>query len=255
MSSKLPFHITRGLYNDENLRDMVFLYIQTPSGGIAQGDRHVVELEALEGSKVHITTQGASKVHSMNMNYGLLRVDLKVRKDAYVEFLPDPTILFSDSRYLQMINLEVEEGACALYSELLIPGRVAMGEAFQYEIYCSMIQTGDGSGGRFFQDNILLSPKRSNLQVQGLFGEFNTLGNLYLVTSTVNCTKLAEMIYRAVANQKNVLAGTSTLPGEKGVLVRALGNDSKSVRDVLNAAWDTVRRSVLGVPAPRMRKY
>lgn len=253
----LPFHITRGLYNDPKIRDMVFLYLQTPSGGIAQGDRHIMNIECLEDSKVHLTTQGASKIYRMNQNYGLFDVTLKAHKGAYVEYLPDPTILFRDSRFLQSINFEVDKESTVLYSEIIIPGRIALGESFQYKIYHSTLKVRDENGKTLFKDSIVLSPEKHDFKTLGTMGGYDILGNLYIISPGINSNEISDLVHKLINENENedIGGGATVLPNDCGVLLRVLGHNSRTVSKVLNRAWDEVRKSILGVEAPRMRKY
>ena len=48
--------------------------------------------------------------------------------------------------------------------------------------------------------------------------------------------------------------GVSALPGDCGAWARLLGSYSPAIDRAMRAAWDAVRRLLIGVPAPRLRK-
>lgn len=259
----VPFHLTGGLTHDEELEDVASLYVQSPTGGIAQGDRHRMDVTVEAGARAHVSTQSATKVLRMERNYGATDVSLRIGDGAYLEYLPDPTILYGDSRYLQELTLDVGEGATALVGEVLVPGRLARGELFEHERYYSRVE-GFGPDGRLFEDAVHLRPGEDPGR-PGLFGDDRVLGTLYVVTADAEPEALADRIHgRFDAGDDDgegtddggpdARAGVTTLPADAGVVVRALGRRAGDVTALLHAAWDETREAVLGVGAPDPRK-
>ena len=66
----------------------------------------------------------------MDSNYATQIINLEVKENSYLEFLPEQLIPYKDSRYYQKINLNVDATSTLVYSEIIVPGRVAMGELF-----------------------------------------------------------------------------------------------------------------------------
>ncbi|MSO70249.1 MAG: urease accessory protein UreD, partial [Alphaproteobacteria bacterium] len=60
-----PYHVTRPLYFDAGWPELPTLLLQSASGGLFQGDRLSLEVSVGAGAAVQITTQSATKVHSM----------------------------------------------------------------------------------------------------------------------------------------------------------------------------------------------
>ncbi len=56
------------------------------------GDRLTVEIEVDAGACAHITTQSATKIHSMDNNFAAQTQHIRVGKQAYLEFMPDQVI-------------------------------------------------------------------------------------------------------------------------------------------------------------------
>ena len=50
-------------------------------------------------------------------------------------------------------------------------------------------------------------------------------------------------------------AGISTLPGNHGLGIKALGADTNLVQGALAAAWSVARRIILDTETPFLRKY
>lgn len=260
--AKVPFHVTGDLNHDEELPKLATLFVQSPTGGIAQGDRHRMQVDVTEGAQAHVTTQSATQVLGMERNYGRSTVSLTVDDCGYLEFLPEPVILFPDSRLLQRVELSLGSDATVVFGETVVPGRLARGEAFEYDRYYSRVTAdavdGDadsGTRGRLFEDVVHLAGD-DEVQRPGVFGEHRVLGSLYVVGTGFDgetTETLSDRIHERVA-ETGATASASTLPREAGVVVRALGPRTDAVTAALYAAWDETRDELFGVAAPGSRK-
>jgi len=251
---KPPFHSMRGLHHDEQLDDLVTLYIQNPSGGVTQGDRFRIDLDVQTDAKAHVTTQGATKTHRMEKNYARSCVDISVAEGGYLEYLPDPTILYRDSRYQQTLHLTVRDGATAVVSEIIVPGRLARGERFEYDRYHSAVHA-EYMGTRILTDTIDLAPDEDDLRRQGLLGEYPVVGSLYVLTGSVDSHELSDAVFARLEARTGIVGGASVISKEKGVVVRALGHTAEAVEAGIHDAWDATRNALFGVNKPKQRKY
>ncbi|EJN58126.1 urease accessory protein UreD [Halogranum rubrum] len=267
--AKVPFHVTGDLSHDQELKKLASLFVQSPTGGIAQGDRHRMDIEVKEGAQAHVTTQSATQVLGMERNYGRSDVSLTVDDGGYLEFLPEPVILFPNSRLLQRVQMDLGDDATVVFGETVVPGRLARGEAFEYDRYYSRVvgrersevgeskESGENEehGRRLFEDVVHLSGE-DDMRRPGLFGENRVLGSLYVVGTGFEdgeSAELSDRIHERVADT-DATASASTLPREKGVVVRALGSRTDAVTSALFAAWDETRQARFGVSAPEPRK-
>src|ERR671926_552374 len=139
--SRVPLYAQRALYLEEAIPSMAYMYIISPSGGILQGDRYRIDITLKNNACAHITTQGATRIYRMEKNYATQIVNVIVNEDCYFEFVPDQIIPYRDSRFYQKVNLKVHDNATMVYSEMIVPGRVAKGESFEYDI-CYMKSQG-----------------------------------------------------------------------------------------------------------------
>ena len=89
-----PFHITRPFYFDEAPAGALTLYLQSVSGGIYQGEDLRMTCSADPGSAAHVTTQAATIVHRMPAAPARQTVALEAADGAFLEYLPDPLIMF-----------------------------------------------------------------------------------------------------------------------------------------------------------------
>ena len=132
--SQVPLQIQRALYPDSAIPEMAFIYIVSPSGGVLQGDRYRTDITLENRAIAHITTQGATRIYSMDSNIATQIFNISVGKGCYLEYIPDQIIPYRNSRYFQEVKLKVHSDSTLVYSEVLTPGRTAMDEAFAYDV-------------------------------------------------------------------------------------------------------------------------
>ncbi len=73
LQSRTPYLAQRALHCDEALPDMAWLFMITTAGCVLQGDRLTLEVALGPGARAHVTTQSATKIHSMDANYARKR--------------------------------------------------------------------------------------------------------------------------------------------------------------------------------------
>ncbi|GCF16110.1 urease accessory protein UreD [Haloarcula mannanilytica] len=248
----VPFHISGTLAHDPHpSADTVF--IQSPTGGIAQGDRHDVSIAVGDEAIAHVSTQSSTKVQTMTCNYAAADTTLSVGAGGHLEYVPEPTILHADSRYFQELTVDLAPGATAVVSDVVVPGRLARGERFEFERYISRVR-GTGPDGLLFEDATHLTPADSDPTAPGVLGEFTVYGTTFVLAPDRDETELSDALH-AVVTDGEARAGATALPNGAGVAVRALGDRAETVQATLHGAWDHARQELLDVPAPSGRKY
>jgi len=252
--SKIPLFTQRALYLEETLPSMAYLYIISPSGGILQGDRYRMDVALRKRACAHITTQGATRVYRMERNYATQIINAVVDDGCYLEFIPDQIIPFRDSRFYQTVNLNVHDNGTLIYSEMIVPGRVASNESFQYDIcYMKALAKNQNNLLRFI-DIAIMEPKRRNLQTMGILGAFDVISSTYILTKAEYVKELKNQINSELQKFTHFSAGASILPHNSGVLVRMLGNFASDLRFAIYEILKIVRRIILNASFSGMRK-
>lgn len=252
--SQVPLFIQRTLYLEESLPDMAYLYVISPSGGILQGDRYKMDISLKNKAISHMTTQGATRIYSMNSNYSSQIINITVEEDCYFEYIPEQIIPYKNSRYYQKVNLNVHDNSTLIYSEVLTPGRVAMNESFEYDIcYLRMHCTNQDNKIRFLE-NTKIEPKKQTVKDFGILGEYDTVGTVYILTRKENVIELENIINQAIKNPDKVSIGTSITPDESGIIIRILGNKTEDIFDVIFKILEISRKNILGASFSKTRK-
>lgn len=100
----------------------------TTSGGLAGGDRIAASLAAGESTRALVTTQAAEKVYRARDENTVFSVDIAVGAGAWLEWLPQETILFDGARFRRETRIALAAGARLLAAEIVVFGRAARGE-------------------------------------------------------------------------------------------------------------------------------
>jgi urease accessory protein len=252
---KVPLLIQRPLYLEESLPAMAFVYILSPSGGILQGDRYRIDITLSNNALAHITTQGATRIYKMQNNIGTQMINFVQEEGTYLEYIPDQIIPYSNSRFYQIVQINIHDKATMIYSELIVPGRVASGESFKYDICYVKTIARNQTGKLRFIDVIKLQPKIENLKAGSMIGPLDVLGTVYILTDTVYVHHIQAEINSIIAElQDAVSGGASILPENKGVIVRLLGKTAEELRNVIFRIVAVSRMQIIGASFTDIRK-
>jgi len=243
--SRVPLYVQKALYYDETIPSMAHLFILSPSGGVLQGDRYRTDIELKNGAISHITTQGATRIYKMNSNYATQMINLNVGKNCYLEFLPEQLIPYKNSRYYQRATFNVDDSATLVYSETIVPGRVAMGELFDYDVCCLKTLCYDDKQEMKFHDNCILEPKKWIIDSLGIFGNKTVLSMMYVVTKKECVEELYEIINQIFKDNDEIIGGASILPNNSGLSVRILSNSSEVNKIVVYNIAQIIRKQII----------
>ena len=252
--SQVPLQIQRAVYPEESIPEMAYLYIISPSGGILQGDRYKIDVTLKNNAISHITTQGATRIYSMNSNFASQITNITVNDNCYLEYIPDQIIPYQNSRYYQKVNLNIHDEATMIYSEVLTPGRMAMNEYFDYDI-CYLRTYCKNQEEKFrCLENMKIEPKNQNLNSDGILGKNKIVGTVYILTKKDHITELENMINTNLEKLEAVSIGTSLLPNESGIIVKILGDNTEDIFKLIYSVLKITRKKILGVEFSKIRK-
>lgn len=252
--TKGPIHAQRALYLEESLPSMAYMYIMSTSGGILQGDRYRMDIALSKGTSAHITTQGATRIYRMERNYATQIINVDLEADSYFEFIPDQIIPYRQSRFYQTLKMRVHDSATMIYSEMVVPGRVASGESFEYDI-CYMKAVGLNQDDHLrFTDIAILEPKVKNLNQLGVLNERTVVGSVYLLCPNTAVKSLKDELNSILSHNTEVVSGASILPYNSGIIVRLLGDGASALRAAIFEVVRITRKTILNAEFSGIRK-
>ncbi|MET9991785.1 urease accessory protein UreD [Streptomyces mutabilis] len=251
---KAPLEIMRPLYVDPALPGMACTYVMATGGGVAQADRYRIDLRCGPGTQALFTTQAATKIYRMDHDYATQRVHLTAAEGSYVEYLPDPLIPFQGSRFHQGTVLTVDEAATVVYGETITAGRIARGERHAYTALTGDLEIRRPDGRLLAVDTLRLRPQGpGGVTGPGVFAGHDHVATLFVVGGGRPAAEIADALHAGLTPHQ-VRFGASVLPEECGAWVRVLSCDQPRLTVAVRAAWDAVRRLLIGHPAPDLRK-
>lgn len=257
--SRVPLLAQRAMYLEETIPTMAYVYIVSPSGGILQGDRYLIDITSRNKTFAHVTTQGATRIYKMENNYASQIINIKVDENGYLEYIPDQLIPYRNSRFYQEVHLNVHENATMIYSEIIVPGRVASGEAFEYDIcYIKTVGKNQLSRTRFI-DTLKLEPRIENFRVKSKinFCDLQVVGTVYIITKESYVNDLHNEIIEKISlfeTTGKLSGGASILPATQGIIARILGRSSEDVKKIIFELISITRKKIIGASFSGIRK-
>jgi urease accessory protein len=133
-SFRAPYHVSKA-YWDADARALL-VQVVNPTAGILAGDRLEAEIAVERGAALLVTTPSASRVFKMTAGTAECRQRFSVAEGAWLEVMPEPLVPHRGCSYRQITRIDVRAGGELFFADLLFPGRVAHGEAWEWEKLC-----------------------------------------------------------------------------------------------------------------------
>lgn len=133
-SFRAPYHISKP-YWDEEARTLL-VQVVNPTAGILAGDRLESEVAVEKEATLLVTTPSASRVFKMKSGAAESRQRFTVAPGAWLEVMPEPLVPHRGCSYRQTTRIDVAPGGAMFFADLLMPGRVAHGEAWEWQRLC-----------------------------------------------------------------------------------------------------------------------
>jgi len=241
--TQVPLYMQKALHYDLDYPSMAHLFVLSPSGGILQGDRYRMDVQLKNNAISHITTQGATRIYRMESNYATHQVNLNLKDNSYLEFIPEQIIPYKNSRFYQKTNLDIDDSSTVVYSETIVPGRIAMGEMFDFDVFYLKTE-GRINEKTQFRDSSLLTPKTQKIHSFGMFDDKTILTSVYVLTKK-HTSKINDLINEIFSNIEEVSGGSSILPNNSGVSIRILGNSSEDQKTIIYQILKIIRKEIL----------
>ncbi len=225
------------------------------AGGLAGGDALDIAVRLGAGARATVSAATAEKVYR---SLGpATRIDTKLQADtgAWLEWIPQETILFDGARLERRITMEIAADARLLMAEILVFGRSAHGETLRSGLVRDSWRL-RRDGVMLWADGLLLDGDPSAALAAPLgFAGAEALGTVLYGGEGAEALRdgLRDAVARSAAPGGTLLAGTPggvTIPRPGLLLGRWLG-DAQAVRGAVADAVMALRSRALGLP-PRL---
>lgn len=248
LESRAPCMAQRALYPEPALPDLAWLFMISTAGCVLQGDRLALEVTLAPGARAHVTTQSATKVHSMDANYAVQTQSIALADGAYLEFMPEPLIPHRGARYLVDTRITIAPTATLLYSEILQPGRKHHhpDECFGATVLSLAVGAERPDGQALFTEKLVIEPARRAMRQTGVMDAFDVFGNVVLLTPKDAADRIHARVEADVDHVNGLAYGACRLPNDAGLVFKVLGRETAQVKAKVREFWDTARQEVTG---------
>ena len=252
LDRRAPYMAQRALYPDPAMPDLAWLFMITTSGCVLQGDRLALEVALAPGARAHVTTQSATKVHSMDANCAVQTHSIALADGAYLEFLPEPLIPHRRARFLSDTRISIAPTATLLYAEIVQPGRKHHhpDESFGATLLSLAIAAERPDGRTLFTEKLVIDPARRPVRQTGVMDSFDVLGNVMLLAPKDVADRVHARVDADVDLADGVACGACSLPNDAGLVFKAVGRETAQVKARVREFWAIAREEVTGTAIP-----
>lgn len=235
-----PLRVQRPFYPEGEL---AHLYILHPPGGVVGGDQLDISLKLANGAQALCTTPGCGKFYLSAGHEARLEQRLQVSRGASLEWLPQENILFAGARLQAATRIELENNAVFIGWDITCLGRPASAERFEHGALKSQLTFYHNRELLLVENQRILGEHQLNAAA-GLRGQ-----PVQGILLAFPCTGLHLVTVRDTLSQQPASPWiAATLIGQL-LVVRALGDDSETLKQSLITVWKTLRPQLLERPA------
>lgn len=252
LDRRTPYMAQRVLYPDPAMPDLAWLFMITTSGCVLQGDRLALDVTLGPGARAHLTTQSATKVHSMDANFALQTQSISLADGAYLEFLPEPLIPHRRARFLSETRITVAPTATLLYGEIVQAGRKHHhpDECFGLTLLSLAVGAERPDGRTLFTEKLVIEPARRPLRQTGVMDSFDVFGNVVLLAPKDAADRIHARVDADVDAANSVAFGACHLPNNAGLIFKVLGRETAQVKAKVREFWGIAREETAGAAIP-----
>jgi urease accessory protein len=245
-----PFVLTRTFQLDPTPAHMLTVIVQTSSGAVHGEDRLGQHFHLGPGAAAHLTTQGAASVHRAHPGVTTNEaVRIGIAPGGFLEYLPEPRILFPDAALNQTIDIDCAPDGIAVVSDAFTlhdPER--RGRSFRRLQSKTVLRRGG--------EPVMIDRLDITELPRGPTAQYLAFGTMFMAAQlpTETLERLALQLSATLAKVAGLYAAASLLPGSAGVGVRLAGRDLRCLRLGLELAWIAFRCQLYGAPPASRRK-
>jgi len=242
----------RVLFPSRARSDIVSAALVTTSGGLAGGDRLDVEVSADTGAAVQIVGQAAEKIYRSSGLDTVFEASLRSAAGAWLEWLPQETIVFDQARLRRRTQVDVAAGGAFLGAEMLVFGRAAMGERLAQGLVRDVWEVRRGGKLQWADALHLAGDIGAQLDHPAGFAGARAAATCVCVADDAAAhLEVARSVLERAPSGVNCAATVTN-----GILIaRWLAFEAQALRNAFAEYWGTMRHHMKGLPAAMPRLW
>lgn len=248
--------VLRPLYLDDSGQ---VTYIIVNPGGAYFGETYHVNVEVQEGAHLLLASQGATRIYKTPVRPAEQRMTVTLHPGSRIEYVPDQVIAYRDARYRQFTQIVAAPDAQGFFGEIVTPGWDPNDVRFTYAGMHLRLSLHNMDGmGLVCVDNVRIEPGQLVHALHGPGGleGMTHMGSLLIFgphTTGDYLHHVREIIRMHGPAKTGATAGTRH--GLSWVMVRALGNSTDELYQLLRAVNAYDRSVTTGQDVLDLRRY
>ncbi|WP_437272298.1 urease accessory protein UreD [Staphylococcus succinus] len=230
-------------------------YIVNVGGGYLDGDRYKMNFNIDSNAKVILTSQGATKIYKTLNDHVEQYQTFNIKDNGYAEYVGDPIIAFENAKFYQHNTFNLSQNAALFYTDILTPGYSKEDKTFSYT-YMHLLNEVYVDDTLVVFDNMLLDPKKNNVNDIGYMENYTHLGSCYFIHPQVN-QKFIDSVYDQIKHfqqEYDCRFGITQLPTH-GFTIRILSNKTQVIEKILTTLQSYVLKQIFDRDLDFLRKY
>lgn len=237
--------------------DRAYIYLINTSPGLLAGDELSLSLQLAEHTNLYLTDQAATKVHPMPEigQKAAVSYQIVLNDHASLELVPEPVILYKDSVLEQSILIKLHSTARLFLSEIILPGRLAKDEYYDFNYYFNRLRVTDLHNNLLFADASRLLGQANRFKNNKLFTSLPIMANAIAIIPDIDLQLLiAQLEDSAFNNSQSMEVATTILPNCNGISIRSLATKTLTIKNYFNYALNCIRGMTKQSPVPYIAK-
>ena len=238
-----PLRLSTPFYLEGKGTNRAYHYLINTSPGLLAGDELNLSLQLEANTSLYLTDQAATKVHQMpeidtkaTVNY-----QIKLEPNSSLELVSEPVILYKDAALSQKTLIQIHPTAKLFTSEIILPGRLAKNEYYDFKYYRNRLKVTDSSNKLLFIDSTLLEGQQNRFKNNKLFASLPIIGSATAILPNTELNLLVAQLNNLEIAESNLETATTILPNQTGVLIRALSNKTSIIKQHFTRTLNCIR--------------
>lgn len=240
-----PVYLNKGTYP--------CYYLLNPGGGYLDGDTYRLRVSLDEGAQLTLTTQSATKVYKTPRSHAYQETVFHLKKDSYLEYLPDALIAYKDAKYVQKNIVHMEKGATMLYSDILTPGWSPEGEQFSYDML-RLKSEFYMEDELIAYDHIKLEPGKQRMNDLGFMEGYTHLGS-FIVVGEKTDDALLDALYEVIQQETGDFSFGLSKLSVPGFTIRIMANYTQVIERIITVCHEVISKTWYDKKPSFLRKY
>lgn len=234
-----PFVVQRIFYSEKD-KITPHVYLLHPSGGLVGGDKLILDVQLESNSQALLTNSSASNFYRTNGLCAIQKNIFNLDNNAVLEWVPQSSIFFPKSKAIIDTTFNLKRGARIIAFEMFCFSNVSINYDIAPEeinIFLN-INLSDSIG---LKDRL----KINSLDYITKLGGFKISAIFFAapLNKKMLC-QVRELIEKELINNCSQIGGVTLL--DELLIVRLLGNDNQSLKELLFLIWSVVRPVITG---------